>query len=142
MGKRSRLSQFGSQQTDEDQNSVNSETSGEDEAVFGSLVKEPESVSGSEAPTEVVADQRQGGPETKNVVTEEPVISVASEEPAVASVIQAPSNKRWKVRPRSGGDWQIIAAETIEDVVRAYNASNNRGRSALAYGHLQVVADE
>jgi hypothetical protein len=46
----------------------------------------------------------------------------------------------WRLRPRVGGDWFEVQADTLEDAVRAFNSAGGRGGRTLAAKQLEIEA--
>ena len=46
----------------------------------------------------------------------------------------------WRLRPRAGGDWFEVNADTVEDAVRAFNSAGGRGGRTLAAKQLEIEA--
>ena len=44
----------------------------------------------------------------------------------------------WRLRPRVGGDWVEVQADTLEDAVRAFNSAGGRGGRTLAAKQLEI----
>lgn len=46
----------------------------------------------------------------------------------------------WRLRPRAGGDWFEVNADTVENAVRAFNSAGGRGGRTLAAKQLEIEA--
>lgn len=46
----------------------------------------------------------------------------------------------WRLRPRVGGEWVEVQADTLEDAVRAFNGAGGRGGRTLAAKQLEIEA--
>lgn len=61
-----------------------------------------------------------------------------AEESAVEAVPEAPRVTGWRLRPRVGGEWVEVQADTLEDAVRAFNGAGGRGGRTLAAKQLEI----
>ena len=63
-----------------------------------------------------------------------------AEDIAVEAVPETPRVTGWRLRPRVGGEWVEVHADTLEDAVRAFNGAGGRGGRTLAAKQLEIEA--